>query len=192
MATMREPMHIASHSQEETHNLAAALGPLLCPDDVILLTGDLGAGKTQFTQGLAVGLDISEVPTSPTFNIMVGYEGRLPLFHFDLYRLDDPLQLEDIGFYETLESGGVCVIEWGDKFPDDMPDEYLEVQISVQSDGLRAWEVRGVGSRGQELLEAWGQELANGVCGSAEAGVAAFPAMPDPESFDTLGTSEER
>ena len=179
-------------SAEETFSLGRALGEHLRAGDIVLLHGDLGVGKSVLTRGLARGCGIDEPMPSPTFTLMTAYKGRIPFYHFDLYRLDDPLQLEDIGFYETLESGGVCVIEWGDKFPDDMPDEYLEVQISVQSDGLRAWEVRGVGSRGQELLEAWGQELANGVCGSAEAGVAAFPAMPDPESFDTLGTSEER
>lgn len=160
MATMKETMNIISHSAAETHELACGLASLLEPDDVILLTGDLGAGKTQFAQGIAQGLGVAEVPTSPTFNIMIQYPGRLLLSHFDLYRLEDPLELEDIGFYEVLESGGVSVIEWGDKFPDDMPDELLEVCISRNDDDTRTWQVTGAGSRGAALAAAWEALLA--------------------------------
>ena len=121
-----------TRSVEETKQLASCLAQYVKPGDVILLKGDLGAGKTQFSQGLAEGLGIMDAVISPTFNILLEYHtGRVPLYHFDLYRLNDEEELEDIAFYETLESGGVSVIEWWDKFPDCMPEEYLSVEISV-------------------------------------------------------------
>ena len=102
-------------SARQTHAVGEALAACLQPGDIVLLTGDLGAGKTQFVQGVAEGLGAREVPTSPTFNIVLSYvSGRLELHHFDLYRLEEEKQLEDIGLREYLESGGVCSVEWAE------------------------------------------------------------------------------
>ena len=144
-----------SHSVEETQELAARLAQGLQAGDVLLLSGDLGAGKTHFTQGLARGLDIAQVPTSPTFNIMYVYDGgRLPLYHFDLYRLDDESELDDIDYFATLEGDGVCAVEWADKFPDAQPDERLDIVFRVDSDGLRSLTCTAEGLHYEELLAA--------------------------------------
>lgn len=121
-------------------------------DDCIVLNGDLGAGKTQFSKGFAQGLGVDDDVTSPTFNILLEYVGdELPLLHFDLYRLEEEDELTDIDFFGLLESGGVSLIEWGDKFPDAMPDERLDVEITVDQDGTRVIAASGCGARGQEL-----------------------------------------
>ena len=105
-------MPYVSHSVEETQQLARAISERVQPGDVILLVGDLGAGKTHFTQGFAAGLGIAEVPTSPTFNLVCEYhDGRLPLYHFDLYRLEEPEELEDIDYYGITEGDGVSLVD---------------------------------------------------------------------------------
>ena len=142
-------------SADETRQVGRALAACLEPGDVVLLTGDLGAGKTQFVQGVAAGLGAREVPMSPTFNIVLSYgSGRLPLHHFDLYRLDERKQLDDIGMREYLESGGVCFVEWAEKFPE-VFDEYLAIEISKKSEDERVVSARAVGGRAGELLAAW-------------------------------------
>ena len=146
-------------SAAATKQLATTLAPYLHPDDAILLIGDLGAGKTQFVQGVAEALGISADVTSPTFNIMVEYDGgALPLYHFDLYRLDDSSQLDDIGYFEVLESGGVSFIEWGDKFPDAMPYGYLEIAFRVEDDGARTIVAHSYGERARQLLFLWAND----------------------------------
>ena len=116
---------------EETIALGERLGKVLRAGDVLVLTGDLGAGKTQLTKGIAAGMGVTDDVTSPTFNILMVYEGaQMPLYHFDLYRLDDPDQLEDIGFYDALEGDGPCVIEWGEQFSDEIGDERLDVFLT--------------------------------------------------------------
>ncbi len=127
---------------EETHALGRAFAERLQPGDIVLLTGDLGAGKTQFVQGVADGLGAAETPISPTFNIVLTYDsGRLPLHHFDLYRLDTEEQLEDIGLREYLEAGGVCFIEWAEKFPGFFHEHYA-IRIEKTSETSRALYVR--------------------------------------------------
>src|ERR1051326_778967 len=106
---------IVSHSLAQTQRLGARLGELLRGGDLLLLDGDLGTGKTTLTQGLAEGLGVRNVVSSPTFTLLKEYEGRLPLYHFDLYRLDDATEILDLGFEEYFESGGVCVVEWAYK-----------------------------------------------------------------------------
>lgn len=143
-------------SSEETKQLAATLAPCLRVGDVIVLTGDLGAGKTQFVQGVAATLGIADAVTSPTFNILLAYtDGLLPLYHFDLYRLDSNDELEDIGFYETVDADGVSFIEWGEKFPDALPYDYLELCVQVCVDGGRLVTACAHGSRAAELIDAW-------------------------------------
>lgn len=120
-----------TRTTDETIALGRRLGQLLQPGDVLVLTGDLGAGKTQLTKGMAAGMGITDDVTSPTFNILMVYDGaQMPLYHFDLYRLDDPAQLEDIGFYDVLGSDGPCVIEWGEQFADEIGPERLDVFLT--------------------------------------------------------------
>lgn len=120
-----------SSSTAETIALGEKCGELLAAGDVLVLTGDLGAGKTQFTKGIARGMGISADVTSPTFTIEMVYEGgMMPLYHFDLYRLNDSSQLDDIGLFDAMESDGPTVIEWGEQFADDIGDDRVDVFIS--------------------------------------------------------------
>ena len=115
----------------QTEALGERLGRQLKPGTVIAYTGDLGAGKTAFTRGLARGLDIPDRVTSPTFTIVNEYEGgRLPLFHFDMYRLADADALFDIGWEDYLDRGGVCAVEWSEQVEDAMPPETIYVTIA--------------------------------------------------------------
>ncbi len=109
-------MEYLSHSPEETEEIAAAFGKTLVPGDVIAFRGDLGAGKTAFTRGLARGLGCREPVTSPTYTIVNEYTtGRIPLFHFDMYRLESEEDLFDIGWEDYLARGGVCAVEWSER-----------------------------------------------------------------------------
>lgn len=120
-----------SSSTDETIALGEKCGELLAAGDVLVLTGDLGAGKTQFTKGIARGMGITADVTSPTFTIEMVYEGGvMPLYHFDLYRLNDSSQLDDIGLFDAMESDGPTVIEWGEQFADDIGDDRADVFIS--------------------------------------------------------------
>ncbi len=114
----------------QTEELGGRLGALLQPGTVIAYTGDLGAGKTAFTRGLARGLDIPERITSPTFTIVNEYEGgRLPLFHFDMYRLGSSDELFDIGWEDYLVRGGVCAVEWSENVEDVLDADTIRVDI---------------------------------------------------------------
>ena len=114
----------------QTEALGYALGRVLRPGTVIAYTGDLGAGKTAFTRGLAAGLDIPERVTSPTFTIVNEYEGgRLPLFHFDMYRLGSSDELFDIGWEDYLARGGVCAVEWSENVDDALEPDTIRIDI---------------------------------------------------------------
>ena len=146
---------------EATKQLAATLAPYLHPGDVILLKGDLGAGKTQFVQGVAAALGVCSQVTSPTFNILLEYhDGALPLYHFDLYRLDDDEELEDINYFETVDGDGdgVAFVEWGDKFPQSLPCDYLEICITVDDEGRRRVRAHSRGVRARQLLCVWAKD----------------------------------
>lgn len=133
--------------------LGEAAASLMLGGDVLLLSGDLGAGKTQFTKGVAHGLGVAEPVTSPTFNILLVHEGRLTLNHFDLYRLDHAVQLEDIDYFGTLESDGVSVVEWGDRFPEALPRDGLDIAITITGDEDREVSLRPLGARGRVLAD---------------------------------------
>lgn len=116
-------MKYVTNGEGETEDLGAWLAGRLSPGAVIAFTGDLGAGKTAFTRGLARGLGITDRVTSPTFTIVNEYEGgRMPLFHFDMYRLESSDELFDIGWEDYLARGGVCAVEWSEKVSDALTD----------------------------------------------------------------------
>ena len=123
-------MEYISNSAQETEALGERLAARLRPGDVIAYTGDLGAGKTAFTRGLARGLGVIDRVTSPTFTIVNEYEGgRLPLFHFDLYRMDSPEELFDIGWEDYLARGGVCAVEWSENIADALEGDTVLVDL---------------------------------------------------------------
>ncbi len=120
-----------SHSPEETRSIACRLGEQVKPGDIICLEGDLGVGKTVFTQGFAQGMGIKNRVTSPTFTIVQEYrDGRLPLFHFDVYRIGDISEMEEIGYEEYFEGEGVCLIEWAEKISLLIPQDAAYIHIS--------------------------------------------------------------
>lgn len=126
---------VVTHSTEETIACGRTVGALLEEGDVLVLTGDLGAGKTQFTKGIAAALGVVDDVCSPTFNIQMVYEGeRMPLYHFDLYRLDGADELEDTGLFDALDGDGACVIEWGEQFLDQLGDDLVRVTLSRLDD----------------------------------------------------------
>lgn len=124
-------MQITTHSADETQALGQKLASRLAPGDVIAYFGDLGAGKTAFTRGLAQGLGITDPVTSPTYTIVNEYlSGRIPLFHFDMYRLGSSDELFDIGWEDYLIRGGVCAVEWSERVTDALPEDTLWVDIA--------------------------------------------------------------
>ena len=128
-----------STSPEETLELGKRLGAALEPGDVLVLTGDLGAGKTQLTKGIAAAMGVEDEVTSPTFALEAVHEGaRMPLYHFDLYRLHDAEELGDAGVWDVLGGDGVCVIEWGEQFSDELGDERLDVFLTRLDDEAEA------------------------------------------------------
>jgi tRNA threonylcarbamoyladenosine biosynthesis protein TsaE len=163
---MDDMLEIGTRDDAQTAEAGRRLAALLVPDDVISLSGDLGAGKTCLVQGIADGLGVSGHVASPTFNILLVHRGRLPLYHMDLYRLDRADQLEDIDFFATVESGGVTAIEWGDKFPGSMPPDRLEVAIRL-GDGEtdRVLTLDGTGPRSAELARGWAVACADFIGG---------------------------
>lgn len=140
-----------TNSLEETHALGAKIGSLAKENMIFLLQGDLGAGKTTLTQGIAKGLGITKQVTSPTFTIMKMYHGRMPLYHIDAYRLEGLSQ--DLGFDEYFENGGLTVIEWAQFLSDDIPEENLMIQIHLLEDEKREFSFVANGTIYEELLE---------------------------------------
>ncbi len=139
-------MEFVTNSENETQELGARLGRRVGPGVVVAFTGDLGAGKTAFTRGLARGLGIETRVTSPTFTIVNEYEGgRLPLFHFDMYRLDSSDELFDIGWEDYLSRGGVCAVEWSENVSDALEEGTIFVEICRgTSDHQRVITIEGV------------------------------------------------
>ncbi|WP_394219611.1 tRNA (adenosine(37)-N6)-threonylcarbamoyltransferase complex ATPase subunit type 1 TsaE [Halobacillus trueperi] len=126
-----------SSSTEETQQMAESLGQRLQPGDVLTLEGDLGAGKTTFTKGLGRGLGVKRTINSPTFTIMKEYQGRIPFYHMDVYRLEE--SDEDLGFDEYFEGDGVTVVEWAQFIEEFLPDERLDITIRYLDDSTRVF-----------------------------------------------------
>jgi tRNA threonylcarbamoyladenosine biosynthesis protein TsaE len=161
--TLRSRAEFMLRSRAETAAWGAALGRRLRPGDVIALIGDLGAGKTTLAQAMARGMGIAEPVTSPTFTLIQEYPGRVPMFHFDPYRLEHPEEMADLGFDEYCERDGVIVIEWADRVSALLPAERLTLRLAILSedagdadagDTPRRLTAVAVGSRSAALLAA--------------------------------------
>jgi tRNA threonylcarbamoyladenosine biosynthesis protein TsaE len=136
----------ATTSVDDTRALAAEVAALAAPGDLIVLAGDLGAGKTAFAQGFARGLGVEEPVTSPAFILVHTYEGRLPLAHLDVYRLETMQELVDLGISELLDDGAVTLIEWGDAVAPGLPADFLEVRLEAGGGpDDRLFSIRSVG-----------------------------------------------
>jgi len=149
---------ISTGSLEETRELGRKIGSLLKTGAVLALTGELGSGKTVFTQGLARGLDIPDeyYITSPTYTLINEYPGRLTLFHVDLYRISDSSEYDEIGLYEVLESDSVVAIEWANMLPENILDSYIGIDIKITGKDSRDILVSACGRNEGDLMEqAW-------------------------------------
>ena len=125
---MKKINHLSS-SSKKTQEIARKFAKSLKEEDVVALTGELGSGKTTFVQGLADGLGVTDFVNSPTFKLVNEFSGRLTLYHFDFYRLDSSMDLVKIGFEEYINSKGITVIEWADKFPELIPDKHFAISF---------------------------------------------------------------
>lgn len=147
---------VESSSPEVTARIARLLGQRAPKGLVIGLVGDLGAGKTLFVQSFSRALGVTGEVTSPSFSLMNLYEGDCPIAHFDLYRLEREEELEDIGFYEYADAPeGIVLVEWSDKFPDAMPEDYIEVAITRGDGAQRTLAFHAVGARYASFLKEW-------------------------------------
>lgn len=132
-------MTLESRSADDTRRIGAALAALLEPNDVLLLLGDMGAGKSELTRGIARGLGVTGYVTSPTFTILqVHEEGRLPLYHFDWYRLSGAEELYELSMDEYLQNGGVAVVEWPSRAEEALPAKRLEITLTPTGDTERS------------------------------------------------------
>ncbi len=139
-----------SYSEEATFDLAKELGMKAIKGDVFCLIGDLGVGKTIFSKGFALGMGIEDHITSPTFTIVHEYEGRLPLYHFDVYRISDEYEMEEIGYEEYFYGDGVCLIEWANIIPGIIPEDAK--YITIEKELEQGFEYRRITIReGEEL-----------------------------------------
>ena len=143
-----------TESPEQTQALAERLGRLLQPGDVIALVGELGSGKTLFSQGLARGLDVPETfyITSPTFAIINEYPGRIPFYHLDLYRIDSSAEFSELGIEEILYGQGTVAIEWAERLGENLPEERLEVHLAFSDETSRNLIFHAFGASAKQRL----------------------------------------
>lgn len=139
-------MIIESWSPEKTYEMAVDLGKKAKPNTVYCLIGDLGVGKTVFTKGFAKGLGIEEHITSPTFTIVNEYDGKLPFYHFDVYRIADPEEMYEVGFEDYINGEGVCFIEWANLIDDLIPED--AVWITIKKDLEKGLDYRKITMKG--------------------------------------------
>jgi len=125
----QDSLDFISHSEVQTRRLGARLAEFLNPGDVLALMGDLGSGKTRWVQGVCQGLAVTDPVTSPTFTLVNEYQGRLPIYHVDLYRITNPVEVLTFGLEDYLYGSGVVLIEWADRAQDFLPDDYLTVEL---------------------------------------------------------------
>lgn len=153
-------MSVLLHNQEETQTLAKIIGVVAQAGDVLVLTGDLGAGKTTLTKGIALGLGIKQLIKSPTYTIIREYQqGRLPLYHMDIYRVE--FGAEDLGLEEYFEGDGLSVVEWGNLLEDVLPEDYLEMILTKTGEESREITFKAFGEKGaafkERILNHWQQ-----------------------------------
>lgn len=143
-----------SHGARETTGLGKRLSRFLQKGDIVCLFGDLGTGKTTLAKGIAQGLKInSAFVNSPTFTLLNAYEGRLPLFHFDFYRIENEQDIFSIGYEEFLYDNGVSVIEWAERLGALLPKEYVSVRFTIRGEQKRLIQISGRGTRAKEILK---------------------------------------
>jgi len=135
--------HFISKSERQTEALGIAIGRALGPGSLVALRGDLGAGKTCLTRGIAAGMGVKGRVTSPTFALAHEHEGRIPLFHFDMYRVGSSREAEDMGFFDYLSRGGVCVIEWSENIEDIIPADAVVIDIKATEETTREIVIEG-------------------------------------------------
>ena len=153
-------MKLLTRSPEETQALGEALGMAAHSGDLILLWGELGAGKTCLVQGIARGLGVQDSVRSPTFVLVTQHKGRIMLYHIDLYRLDDLREVEDLGLDDYIEGEGMCVVEWADKAMPFFPQEHLVVELTHRGGQRRLVQLTAQGDRYAVLLGQVRQRLA--------------------------------
>ncbi|HEY3297036.1 MAG TPA: tRNA (adenosine(37)-N6)-threonylcarbamoyltransferase complex ATPase subunit type 1 TsaE [Armatimonadota bacterium] len=142
---------IQTNNPSETEELGARIGSALEPGMVLALIGDLGAGKTTLTKGIARGLEVSDLVHSPTFNLIHEHHGRIPVYHFDLYRLTTPEQLEDLGYEDYFYGEGTAVVEWPEKIMNMLPADHIEIRIKG-TDDARTFEIKATGDNSASIL----------------------------------------
>lgn len=149
MEDQENQLVLSSGSPEQTLYWGTLLGLLLDGGDVVALIGELGAGKTTLTQGIAIGLGVGNdcYVTSPTFTIINEYKGRMPIYHLDFYRIESPLEIDNLGLEEYLPGEGVTIIEWAEKIEGFLPKEYLMIMLDYADDNVRSVNMRGIGER---------------------------------------------
>ena len=189
-------LSVVTSSAEETRIVGACLAPSLVPGDVISLTGELGAGKTVFVQGLATAAGVEERVTSPTFTLVHEYKGRYPLVHLDIYRLDSFQEVLDLGFEELLDPNAIIAIEWGEAIGPLLPRRHLEVEIRTKDPEKpderslvfrprgQEWirKLQDMRATGEALLDAASQETFSG---------ARFVVSEDPFTRDHIQVEPE-
>lgn len=135
-------------NENETHNFGIQLAQKLKKGDIVCLIGDLGTGKTTLSKAIAEGLEVQEVVTSPTFTIIHEYKGKIPVYHFDVYRINDIDEMDELGYEEYFFGDGVCIIEWADMIKEIIPKESIIIEIEYgKNEGERKYKVIGLDKR---------------------------------------------
>lgn len=147
-------MEIRLGNLEDTEEFGIKLGKFLKSGDILCLNGDLGAGKTTLTKSIGLGLDVNDYITSPTFTLINEYNGRIPLYHFDVYRLENAHEIDDLGFDDYFYGNGVSIIEWAEKIENTLPKDRMVINIRRgNNDNERILEINGFGNRYNELIK---------------------------------------
>ncbi|MDO5713390.1 MAG: tRNA (adenosine(37)-N6)-threonylcarbamoyltransferase complex ATPase subunit type 1 TsaE [Tissierellia bacterium] len=146
-------MELIGKNKDATIKLAQYLGHRAKPGDILVLVGDLGAGKTTFTKEFGKALGYLGIITSPTFTLINEYIGPIPLYHFDTYRLENVEDVDELGFDDYFYGSGVCVIEWGERIEEYLPENRLRLEIQIVEGEQRKFILKGEGSRGKEWME---------------------------------------
>ena len=143
-----------SHAAQETFHLGQQLGAMLNAGDLVAFCGDLGAGKTCCIQGIAVGLGVADLSlvTSPTFTLIQEYQGRFPIYHFDVYRLTQEEDLYDLGYEEYFYGEGVTLVEWAERIPHFLPAEHLVIHLHIEANQTRRVQFHAYGAYYEDLL----------------------------------------